>query len=153
MIYVECKPDEALVRLTAGITRKEIVHELKGKYEVLKRLDAGSNYVALLDEDPRSIQPSSLKRMVVQQEPPNTQLKVLYDSRRNNRIILLYPRLEEWVITAAEETRIDMDAYGLPSRGQALHKIINDDLRKFERLLSALRGSQRLTALGQLLRQ
>jgi hypothetical protein len=38
MIYVECKPDATLVQVLTQLPRREIVHELKGKYEVVKRI-------------------------------------------------------------------------------------------------------------------
>src|SRR5687768_14074220 len=113
MIYVECSPDEALVRITAGLPKRDIIHE-QGKFEVLRRLARSQGLQAMLDEDPASIMPSTLKRMRVEQELNEAALRLMLDPRKSNRVILLCPRLEEWVIGAAREGQKNIEDYGLP---------------------------------------
>ena len=146
MIYVECKPDETLVRLLTGLPRREIIHELKGKSEVVNQIKKRSNTQGLVDEDPQSIQPPCLGEMRIVQDLHEMGLRLLGDSR-NNRIVVLCPRLEEWVVQAAREEQLAISAYRLPEEPRRLHRVINDDLRKFERLVNDLRNSARLTSL------
>ena len=68
MIYVECKPDEVLVQTLSGLPRAEVIHEFKGKFEVLRRLDNGRDLDALLDENPAATVPSTLRQMREQQD-------------------------------------------------------------------------------------
>ncbi|MBM3946011.1 MAG: hypothetical protein FJ315_01245, partial [SAR202 cluster bacterium] len=52
MIYVECKPDEVLVRTLLNVARRGVIHELRGKFEVINRVSAGDGAKGLVDEDP-----------------------------------------------------------------------------------------------------
>ncbi len=146
MIYVECKPDETLVRLLTGLPRREIIHDLKGKNEVVNQIRKRSNAQGMVDEDPQATQHPYLKEMSEVQDLPERGLRVLGDSL-NNRIVILCPRLEEWIVQAAREEQLSISDYGLPEEPRRLHRVINDDLRKFERLVNDLRDSARLTSL------
>ena len=70
MLYVECLPDETLVRRLTGLPKREIIHQLKGKYEVLEMLATRTNSIAMVDEDPNTNQPRYLERMRVQEDYP-----------------------------------------------------------------------------------
>ena len=146
MIYVECKPDETLVRLLTGLPRREVIHELKGKSGVVNQIKKLSNAQGLVDEDPQSIQHPYLGKMSIVQDLREMGLRLLGDSS-NNSIVILCPRLEEWVVQAAREEQLAISAYCLPEEPRRLHRIINDDLRKFERLVNDLRDSAMLTSL------
>lgn len=152
MIYVECKPDFALVKFITRIAKREIVHELN-KPEICKRLAKHSNCKGLVDEDPGSEQPQYIKNLKVVNDLYQEGLRVLYDEPRNNHIIVLCSILEDWILKAARETNLNMDKYPLPNTPAKLHKVINLNLDKFERLLEDLRekDSERLKALGRIL--
>ena len=152
MIYTECKPDSALVR-TLGIQKKQIIHQ-QGKPEVCKQLAKRENWMGLVDEDPSSVQPSYLKRLQVKENLPTYGLKILNDNSKNNDLFVLCPLLEEWVLKAAKEAGIDIKRYNLPDDGEQLHKVINLDLRKFERLVNDLKGkSEMMKALEKALKE
>lgn len=142
MIYTECKPDSSLVRIL-GIPKKQIIH-LGGKPEVCKQLEKREEWKGLVDEDPFSVQPSYLKKLPVKEDLPTYGLKILSDNSKNNDLIVLRPRLEEWVLKATEEAGIDIKRYNLPDDGDQLHKVINLDLRKFERLVNDLKGKSKM---------
>ena len=142
MIYTECKPDSALVR-TLGIPKKQIIH-LGGKPEVCKQLEKREEWKGLVDEDPSSVQPPYLKKLPVKENLPNYGLKILSDNSKNNDLFVLSPRLEEWVLKATEDADIDIKRYNLPDDGDLLHKVINLDLRKFERLVNDLKGKSKM---------
>ena len=153
MIYVECKPDGILVRHLTGLPKRQVAHEIQGKGEVCKRLNRGNGLVALVDQDPGSTQPRYMARLSMGTESAQLGLKLYLDNSRNNRIVVLYPRLEEWLIRAAGDSGLSMNTYGLPNRANTLHSVINLDERKIQRLLSDLDHAQspRLRELGRLL--
>ena len=109
--------------------------------------------VALVDQDPGSTQPRYMARLSMGTESAQLGLKLYLDNSRNNRIVVLYPRLEEWLIRAAGDSGLSMNTYGLPNRANTLHSVINLDERKIQRLLSDLDHAQspRLRELGRLL--
>ncbi len=150
MIYVECKPDGILVRALTTMPQREIIHEIKGKYEVVKKISRRKSCGAVIDEDPASNQPAYLATMVTLQDLPERGLKVLGDES-DNRIVVMCPRLGEWTIRAAREGRVDVSRFNLPDDPLKLHGIINADLRKFERLVEDLKDSDRLRALSNVL--
>jgi len=142
MIYTECKPDSVLAK-TLGIPKKEIIH-LGGKPEVCKQLEKQENWKGLIDEDPFSIQPSYLKKLEVRENLSNYGFKVLNDNSNNNDLIVLCPRLEEWVLKATKEAKIDIKRYNLPDDSEHLHKVINLNIDKFEKLIKDLKGKSKM---------
>ena len=153
MIYVECKPDELLARHLTGLPQRQVVHEAKGKGGVCNRLMRSTDQLAMVDEDPGSAQPRYMAQLSLSHESPNAGLKLYYDGTRNNRVVVLRPRLEEWLLRAAADLGLSMRDYGLPERANRLHSVINQDEPKILRLLSDMSdaASPRLLELGRLL--
>ena len=154
MIFVECKPDEMLVRNVTGLPKRQIIHELKGKAEVCKRVSGQQNCKGVVDEDPGSTEPVYLARINLSEELLQLGLKVFEDGPRNNRVVVLCPKLEDWILRATRDARLDITKYGLPNDPTALHRVINLDPRKIERLLGDLRNAatERMKTLAQLLK-
>ena len=154
MIYVEGWADKALVQTLTGLPRREIVLG-SAKSGVVKRLIENAGVMGMIDEDPGSIQPAYLNQMQIRtlSDLPLLGLRALQDEIRGNRIVLLYPKLEEWIIAAAEEAglRLDNPRYGLPHNATRLHREINYDLSKLERLVADLSDTPRLLTLRQML--
>ena len=142
MIYTECKPDSTLVKLLR-ISKKQIIH-LGCKPEVCKQLAKREDWKGLVDEDPSRVQPPYLKRLQVNKNLSNYGLKILSDNSKNNDLIVLCPRLEEWVLKAVKDAKIDIKQYNLPDDGEQLHKVINIDLKKFEKLVNDLKGKSKM---------
>lgn len=153
MIYVECKPDEALVRHLTGFARRQVAHEFKGEHEVCKRVRAQQGSKGLVDEDPGSPQPPYFGETILAVDRPELGLKVFDDKRRANRIVVLRPKLEDWILDTARGVSVDVRQHNLPNRPSQLHGVINANLAKFERLLEELlaSSSERLDVLRQLL--
>lgn len=131
MIYIECQPDEVLVK-TLGISEKEIIHA-GGKGNVCNRLSKASNCKGLIDEDPYSAQPGYIKKLKLLIEAHK--IKVLYDEKLKNYLIILSPRLEEWILEVAKETKSNLSDYGLSNDADELHKIINTSLGNFKKFI------------------
>ena len=153
MIFFECCADEVLVRNITNISKRELVHA-GNKAAVCKKLQKTGNSKGLVDEDPGSTHPRYIQRLQPGEDLSRHDLKILHDNPNDNAVIVLCPRLEEWILKAAGEAGIDVREYGLPDRENKLHAVINTDLRKFERVLGELkeRNSERLERLAGLLR-
>ena len=153
MIYVECRPDELLVRQVTNLPRRQVVHEIKGNGEVCNRLMRNRDLVAMVDEDPEATQPRYMTRLSLGRERAELGLKLYLDRSLNNRIVVLCPKLEDWLLRAAADSSLSMNTYGLPDRANPLHSEINLDERKIQRLLADLHRakSPRLLELRRLL--
>ncbi|MDL1956249.1 MAG: hypothetical protein LWW95_04240 [Candidatus Desulfofervidus auxilii] len=143
MIYVECDPDFVLVKSITNISKREIIHE-GGKGNVCKKLKKNQNSKGLVDEDPISSQPKYVEKMKVEENFSAHGIKVLYDNSNNNYLFVLCPRLEEWILRATKEAKIDIKKYGLPNDAEKLHKIINIRIDKFERLIEDLKEKSKM---------
>lgn len=152
MIFVECKPDRVLVETVTNISRKEIRHA-GNKPRVCKELMKRRGCKGLVDEDPWSVQPPYLKKLELIKDSSSFGIKLLHDASRNNYVIVLCPRLEEWILNAAKEMQIDLKKYNLPEDGERFHREININLEKFKKLITELKSSsRRLKKLQNLLK-
>lgn len=95
---VECDNDKTLVQELLNIRSGRIHHAL-GKTNVLKVLQKSENSLGLIDEDPESHQPPMLRS--IQVNYIGNGIKV--GQFRSNKLVILCPELEEWVVRAIEE--------------------------------------------------
>jgi hypothetical protein len=149
MLLLECLPDETVAR-TLGCPRRSLQH-LAGKSRICKRLAESESDIGLIDEDPDTVQPSYLKDLHLARE--EHEILLYRDEERNNRVIVLRPRFEEWLIRTAKFAGINMSDFGLSDRGNDLHREINSRLPNLVRFLEELinRKNQRLLHLRALL--
>ena len=151
---MEGKPDRVLVLVSTGLPGREVRRE-RNKNEALKSLERDSNGKAMVDEDPGQRQPPLLLRMNILQNLDDLGLREYGDTNGDFRVIMLRPRLEEWLIQTAGRSGISLDNpnYNLPSDSKRLKGVINRDLRKLERLIDDLLAAQspRIQKLQELL--
>ena len=139
MYLVECKPDAVLVQFLTLASRKNIQHA-GNKSELLKKLtEHYSDSKGVIDEDPWSIQPPHMQKFKEKQNLTSFGLKVLHQTSKNNTLIVLCPRLEEWILEAAREANVDPQKYNLPNDSVKLHQQINIQIDKFQRLVEKLK--------------
>ncbi len=148
-LFLECKPDEVLARV-AGVPRRGIVHS-PGKGNVSKSLGRNSGAMGLVDEDFGSAEPRTLSEFIEESTLHDLRLKT--NKIRNNRLVVVCPRLEDWVIKTAKAANLKMDDFSLSEHPRELHADINHRLPNLERLLKELleRQSPRLLHLKALL--
>jgi len=147
MYLVECKPDAILVKSLTRASRKSIDHA-GNKSELLKKLtERYGNSKGIIDEDPWSIQPPHLRKFREKHDLTSYNLKILYQTSKNNTLIMLRPRLEDWILEAAHEANIDLKKYDLPNDPIKLHERINIQIDKFQKLVENLARSNRLRKL------
>lgn len=144
---VECDPDFALVEHATRTAGRDILHG-GNKVGVLKMLLHKQGVIGMVDEDPASAQPPVLLTFSTDVETSESGLKVLRSlSRTGAKVVVLRPRLEEWILAACLEARVNPAAYNLPTTGDALHAIINLKLQRYKEMLPALDTSLRMRRL------
>jgi hypothetical protein len=146
-ICVECYPDEVLVR---ALGFEDVIHE-GPKSEVTLLTCKRDGVVGLEDEDPTSTHSRMLQRF----QETRRERNIACLGWGDKVIVLICPRLEEWILAAARESGIDVrdKRYGLPDDPHRLHKVINKRLTKFRTLVEDLMENPRLVLLGQWLRE
>ncbi|OQP49337.1 hypothetical protein A4H97_28780 [Niastella yeongjuensis] len=135
---VECNPDEILMQVL-GLSKKEIVHQ-DNKGEVCKYLEKFDTKVAIIDEDPGSAQPNHLKKFKLVEEKFET-IKLI-QANTSKVILIIKPRLEEWVIYQCKRSGINPNKFHLPDTAKELKKVINYRLERFRELLKELYKSE-----------
>ena len=134
MIFVECKPDFVLVNLFEQ--KRNILHA-GNKTEVVKSLLKNQGSIGVVDADPNSSSPSLLKKFHLVKEHKTLGITIL-KAKNNSKLIVLYPRLEGWILAAAREAGVNIRDFELPNDEIMLHSIINTNLKKFTNLLKEL---------------
>jgi hypothetical protein len=81
MTYVECKPDELMVRVL-GISRKNLRHE-NDKPRVCRRLSENRKSTGMVDEDPHTGQDKYIQLLKFSEEQAG--VKVLLDNKRDKK--------------------------------------------------------------------
>ena len=152
---VECKPDKHLIKILTKVSKKDIIHA-GNKPEVLKQvLRIQEKCVGIIDEDPKSNQPPHLKEFELEKEIIENGLILLFKKGfANKKLIIIKPRLEEWLLKACEESDIDITKYNLSKNSNRLHKEINSNLSKVDvivKKLLNLEKDNRVKALRKIL--
>lgn len=136
VIYIECNPDELLVKLY-GFNKRNIKHSY-GKSRIGKLLEKNQGQVALVDEDPNGTPIPYFKRTNFSLIKQENGYRIIKDSKKNHIIIEIQPYLEEWILNACIDAKIDIREYNLPKDPISLHHVINSNLNKLEKLLKEL---------------
>ncbi|HYG17240.1 MAG TPA: hypothetical protein VEC12_15895 [Bacteroidia bacterium] len=115
-----------------NIPKKHITHH-NDKGRVCNYLKNNSNLVGIIDEDPGKAQPTYLKNL---KEISNISGVKIYSDHAGNKLVVLCPALEGWIIKCAHSSKIDMiKEFGLADTEKSLHSEINWKLHKLERLV------------------
>ena len=154
VLVVECSPDAVLAQVLTGVPRKCLLHEAN-KPEVVKRLVKYCwNSKGLVDEDPGAAWPRLIREFRNREHLREYGLSVFHDPERGNQLVVLHPRLEEWILAAAQGASVPVERYDLPSNSAEFRKIVKLSIDRFEHLVRDLyeSRSKRLLLLAELLR-
>ena len=132
-VIVECLPDTVLM-IELGVSRKRILHA-GSKGRVVKNVEEGKG-LGLIDEDPGYPQPKTLTQYRIVENLEQYGLKIL--AKDTKKIIMICPRLEEFILKACEESSINPQKFGLASDPDVLHREINARIRNFKMLVREL---------------
>ena len=94
--------------------------------------------IGIIDEDPGSSQPSHLKKFRLKQDLSEHGLAMLEENDSGKKLVIIKPRLEEWLLRAGKESAISFKEYNLPETGKDLHKVINTNLERLKLVLKEL---------------
>lgn len=139
MIVVECNADEKLVRSLS--VRGKVRHE-RGKGEVLKHLKRIGAGIGVIDEDPESHQPRELQYYALRESGDELAglRRLSHQKEPTKKVIVIRPRLEDWLYRRAYESNLNPQKYGLPADAAALHSIPRyHEKPGFEKFLDDLR--------------
>lgn len=134
-----------------GFSIKKIIHA-NNKGNVCKKLQKNKNAIGVVDEDPESAQPSYIGKLQLYNHEYD--IKHFREKKSGNVLIVLCPRLEDWILKASKEAGIQVEDFGLPAHANELHKVINSRLDYFTKLLDEFKGkSKMINALQVLLKR
>lgn len=148
-VFLECKPDETLA-VTLGIPASAITHS-HSKGRVAKGLAATRGGIGLVDEDCPINNPKSLR--CFEEVSHHHEVRLKRDPGTGNRLVVVCPRLEPWLITTTRLAGLDIARFGLGTTTRDLDSHINHRLGSLQALLEELltRRNARLLHLQQVL--
>jgi hypothetical protein len=132
--YVECNPDEEMLQFQK-VPAKAIIH-CKGSGNIFNKLKKHHNRFALIDEDPQAAVHPYYSELVLTNDAKG--VKVYTDKTRNNKVVALSPRFEEWLIQTAKEIKVKLSDFNLPENPHYLHSSINSRLSSLKKLLAEI---------------
>lgn len=138
-VFVECYADEMFLEFAirqADVKEIEVIHA-KSKSKVIIEVTRTSRSIGLIDEDPKGSVPTEMEEMMEKFDDSYMNIR-MYEHKNGSKLIELKPRLEERVIRLCNISNIDPRKYGLPRDPELLHKIINQKIKNFKKLLDEL---------------
>jgi hypothetical protein len=136
-ILVECDADETVLR-ALGVPKKRLLH-LGGRNRVISRLRHLPGAIGVIDEDPGTTQHLD---MTSSYHPCETRegLRLLRrQGKGGQKLIMVCPKLEDWLLARAKQARMKPETYGLPGDPDRLHSIPRYEKRDgFSRFLAEL---------------
>jgi hypothetical protein len=148
MIYVECKPDKTLVIVLTNKTPDEIFH-FGGKSEIFRRMQRERNVIGIVDEDPSAPTHPYIRNLNLENQKYS--LKLYLDKPRANKLIVICPRLEDWILEIAKQENINLSDFKIPDNPSEFHSTVNFNITNFQKLLHKLKETEnkRLLALKE----
>ena len=135
-IHYECRPEECLLGNLGMGNRLELHHN--GSGGICELLSKEKNLLGWIDQDPTANHHPYYKAMCAKPVSDKLGLIYCYDAKRNNKLIIVKPKLEDWIIGAANSKGINLEDYELSNDPDELHKLINFRISKFQELLHKL---------------
>ena len=137
-VLVECNADEVVLR-NLGVPKRQLFH-FGGKDKLINRLRNLPGAVGVVDEDPASIQHPDLKASYRQAESAEGLRLLARRGSGGQRLVVICPKLEDWLIERAKSSGIRPEDHGLPSDPDRLHSIPRYEQKEgFRRFLSVLK--------------
>jgi hypothetical protein len=131
MIFlVEDAPHKSLLQ-SLGIPRKRILL-FGSKGNVIKKLKDRPGDMGIVDEDPQSIQ-TQPHELANYQEVDNGEELCLLARRGHNKqkLVVICPRIEDWLIQRAKLSDIDPTRYYLPSTPKKLKELVHYEQKEY----------------------
>jgi hypothetical protein len=142
MIIIECNNDKQLMH-RLGFTEVRIRHA-GHKSDVLKILtEVQKSSIGIVDEDDPTNQPKTLKQYEKIKEKRIAAKRAItlwkHKYSKNKMLIIISPRLEDWIYEVAKRNKIFLSRYDLPDDPDILHNDSSKETDKgFRNLLIAI---------------
>jgi hypothetical protein len=120
-IAVECNADEKLVKLLLSEEVKTLHQGGRGNILNYLRKKSTMSGIGLIDEDPGSAHTRDFVSAYEEVESVGNVKRFSRKENNNITVVMLSPRLEEWIISRAKDSGIKMSDYSLPDDGIKLH--------------------------------
>ena len=104
------------------VSKKRVIYKEMNKTKVLKALieESEEHIAGVVDEDPDKIQPPLLRNFEEFANDERANIRIL---RLNEaKLIILRPRVEEWILEVVRNSGLDVKKYGLPEDAEKLHR-------------------------------
>lgn len=136
--FVEDAPHKSVLR-SLGVSRK-CIHVMGARGNVIKRLKDRPGDVGIVDEDPSDSQTQSHELDNYEEIGMGEGVRLLARrGSRGQRLIVLCPRVENWLIDRAENCAINPRQYHLPSTAKELKDLVHYEEKEwFRRFLGEL---------------
>ena len=141
-VLVECYHDVALVR-SLGVPIRRVGHELS-KGNVLRTLARSSGRaIGIVDADPGKPHSNPSEMAKYQEDVDERGLRLMkHRDDPHKSLVIIHPRLEEWLLARAEACGIQPAEYGLPPTARDMHRSARCDRKPgFGRFLADLAAS------------
>lgn len=137
-VLVECSADEIVLR-NLGVPKKQLLH-FGGRSKVISHLRDMPGAVGVVDEDPGSSQHRDLKASYQPAESAEGLRLLTRQGRGGQRLVVVCPKLEDWLIDRARSSGVQPENFGLPSDPDRLHSIPRYEKKEgFRRFLEELK--------------
>jgi hypothetical protein len=153
MLFIECHNDAAVVT-ALGVPRRAYLHR-DGKSRVAKALTkASAGSVGMIDEDPHdhSKIPDFSSYVI---EKRFSSFDLLFSKAQNKSLIRIRPRIEEWLVKAAEDVNVRLSHFHLPEGASQLHLLRPESAGRIRDLIAELKqkNSKPILDLEKILRE
>jgi hypothetical protein len=135
-IHYECRPEECL--LTNLGFGKYLDRHHNGSGGICELLSREKNLFGWIDEDPTANHHPYYRSMYANSKSDKFGLRYCYDPQKNNKLIIVKPKLEDWLITISQKAGVNLNDFELSEDPDELHKIINFKISKFQEVLHTL---------------
>ena len=137
MIYVEGSPDSRLIQ-ELGVPRRQVRIE-NGRNKVLRRLEEIPDATGMVDEDPENWQGERELRDYTEKEHAEGLRLLSHRGNTGQRLIVICPKLEDWLIQRARMSKVKPEDYGLLSDPDRLHSRVRYERKDgFQRFIKEL---------------
>lgn len=151
----ECNPDQLLIEVMFK-ARKRTINHAGDRGRVLKALRKRNGpAMGVVDEDPYSgtsldtlLERYSL-REIEGERLSHLGIRLFTDG--DKVVLALQPNLEGWSIRMARLCNIPLKKYGLPDDADALHTVINNNLKQLRSFLEDLLTCERLKEVKEII--
>jgi len=104
---------------------------------VINYLERNPSAIGIVDDDPGSAKPTYFSKFALETEE-RFGIESYRITKLGTRLIVIKPRLEEWILKQATALKVDLKQHSLPNNGNELHKIINTRIPRFENMLKEM---------------